>query len=106
MVLDSAYALRSERISLELLAAVLSSRAVELWLRETGIPLRGGYVRMKTRYLESLPIPAPCTATTTAETLAAELSTRNGVSAQELAELDDLVRVAYGVPLELWHAAD
>ncbi len=58
LILDSAYALRATNdIPLPLIAAVLRSPAVSLWLSETGIPLRGGYMRMKTAYLSSLPIP-------------------------------------------------
>ena len=43
--------------TLPLLLAVLNSRIVALWLSETGIPLRGNYMRMKTAYLRSLPLP-------------------------------------------------
>ena len=45
-------------MSLALLLAVFNSRAAGLWLRETGVPLRGGYVRLKTAYLEPLPAAA------------------------------------------------
>ncbi len=58
LVLDSAYAVIPNCGSdLDRIAAVLNSNAVALWLQETGIPLRGGYVRMKTAYLDSLPVP-------------------------------------------------
>jgi hypothetical protein len=63
-VLDSAYAIRLAAgapagPSLALVAAVLNSPVVALWLRETGVQLRGGYVRMKTDYLRGLPLPPP-----------------------------------------------
>jgi hypothetical protein len=62
LVLDSAYAIRPRAhatIDPHLLALILSSPLVALWLRMTGIPLRGGYVRLKTAYLSPLPLPAP-----------------------------------------------
>ncbi len=34
---------------------------VATWLRAHGIPLRGGYFRMKTAYLAGLPVPDPAT---------------------------------------------
>ncbi|MFH0900135.1 MAG: N-6 DNA methylase, partial [Pseudomonadota bacterium] len=63
LVMDTAYAIRPvkpQRAALPgLLLAVLNSPAVGLWLASTGILLRGGYLRMKTGYLASLPIPDP-----------------------------------------------
>src|SRR5690606_4968457 len=60
MVLDSAYALRplaESGLTSEHLLVLMNSRAVFLWISETGIALRGGYLRLKTRYLEHLPLP-------------------------------------------------
>ena len=58
LVLDSAYAVFPGDPALApLICAVLNSPAVYLFLRETGVPLRGGYRRMKTAYLDELPIP-------------------------------------------------
>lgn len=62
MVIDTAYAIRPlvpREVPIGLLLAILNSPIVAAWLRATGIPLRGGYFRMKTAYLASLPIPDP-----------------------------------------------
>lgn len=96
LVLDSAYALRlagDSRYTLAALAAILSSPAVALWLRETGVPLRGGYVRMKTAYLASLPLPAPGPALARA----AALAEQSDIGATALA-----VRAAYDMPARDW----
>lgn len=64
LVIDTAYAVRPldpRATPVGLLLAVLNSPIVALWLRATGIPLRGGYFRMKTAYLASLPVPDPST---------------------------------------------
>lgn len=103
MVLDSAYAIRlSERapasLSLAAVLAVLGSAAVRLWLRETGVVLRGGYLRMKTAYLRSLPLPAPGPAL--------DRAARAAVSADANAEeIDELVRRAYRLSADEWAAA-
>jgi hypothetical protein len=99
MVLDSAYALRplGPGASLPLLLAVMNSGIVRLWLGETGVPLRGDYVRLKTAYLESLPLPPPSRWRRSAEKLAA-----GGDAAGRAGEIDDLVRRAYGVAEEDW----
>jgi hypothetical protein len=61
LLLDSAYAARprptTSVLDIHLLYAILCSPAIAIWLGECGIPLRGGYLRMKTAYLSSLPIP-------------------------------------------------
>ncbi len=60
IVLDSAYAIRplpGADVTVEQLLDLLNSPLVGLWLRETGLRLRGDYVRMKTAYLASLPVP-------------------------------------------------
>lgn len=95
MVLDSAYAIRplGDATSLGLLVAVMNSGVVALWLGETGTPLRGGYVRLKTAYLESLPLPAPSRHARAAATLALARD-----AAKRADEIDDLVRRAYGLP--------
>ena len=100
MVLDSAYAIRplhGAGVSLGLLLAVFNSGMVALWLRETGVPLRGGYMRLKTAYLEPLPLPPPSRLTAAAESaaLAPDPSSRRD-------EIDDLVRRAYGVDRADW----
>lgn len=62
LVIDTAYAVRPTdpaAVSIGLLLAVLNSPVVAEWLRATGISLRGGYFRMKTAYLASLPLPDP-----------------------------------------------
>ena len=99
MVLDSAYALRpvDPRAGLPLLLAVMNSGIVRLWLGETGVPLRGDYVRLKTAYLESLPLPPPSRWRRRAEELAAAPD-----AARHAGEIDDLVRRAYGVAGEDW----
>jgi hypothetical protein len=59
LVLDSAYAIRPRPGSGVCPAALLdlfNSPLVGLWLRETGVRLRGDYVRLKTAYLASLPV--------------------------------------------------
>ncbi len=98
MVLDSAYVLRLlpgvDSVSLALLLAILNSPMVALWLRETGIPLRGGYVRLKTAYLSPLPIPAPSPARRRVE--------RAVIARAPADEVAELVRVAYGVESEDW----
>jgi hypothetical protein len=60
LLIDTAYALRPRGDApVGLLLAVLNHRLVATWLRARGVPLRGGYFRMKTAYLESLPVPDP-----------------------------------------------
>ena len=66
MVLDSAYAIRlgpNADIDHATLCGLLNSRLVRLWLDTQGIPLRGGYTRMKTAYLRELPLPKASAAT-------------------------------------------
>ncbi len=97
LVLDSAYAVRptSATASIELLLAVMNSRAVRLWLLETGVPLRGEYVRLKTAYLASLPLPSGAK-----KIAAVERAVREQLST---AEIDDLVREAYGLSVAAWN---
>lgn len=99
MVLDSAYAIRplGGAVSLGLLLAIFNSGVVGLWLRETGVPLRGGYFRLKTAYLEPLPMPPP-----SPHTAAAEAAALAADAAERQAEIDDLVRRAYGVDRADW----
>jgi SAM-dependent methyltransferase len=131
LVLDSAYAVRvreahagrdlgehagpalGERAgyALALVAAILNAPVVRLWLRETGVPLRGSYVRLKTAYLQSLPLPPPGPATRAAAALAAELAAGQGQGARQgedpdaLRALDQALRQAYGMDDEDWHEA-
>ncbi len=99
MVLDSAYAMRplGDEVSLGLLLAIFNSGMVGLWLRETGVPLRGGYLRLKTAYLEPLPLPPPSRFTAAAEEMALA---RDAASRRD--EIDDLVRRAYRVTRADW----
>ncbi len=97
MVLDSAYALRLHAdapIDHDTLCGILNSRLVRLWLTSQGLPLRGGYTRMKTAYLERLPMP-----------ILSDALGRIGVAVRRQAlpqEVDELVRIAYGLSTELW----
>lgn len=96
LVLDSAYAVFPNQPDLApLICAVLNSPAVYLFLRETGVPLRGGYRRMKTAYLNDLPIPDP-SGPAAAAIIAAVLAS---APASAIAEQ---VRLAYGIEPELW----
>lgn len=64
LVIDTAYALRpidARATPIGLLLAVLNAEVVAEWLGQAGVPLRGGYFRMKTAYLAELPIPDPTT---------------------------------------------
>jgi predicted RNA methylase len=63
LVIDSAYAVRPTVTAgpwadAALLLALLSSPVVRRWLEVSGVPLRGGYVRMKTAFLAPLPLPS------------------------------------------------
>jgi SAM-dependent methyltransferase len=85
LVIDTAYAIRpldARATPIGLLLAVLNSDVVALWLRATGIPLRGGYFRMKTAYLASLPVPDP--STRAARDLAADALVATPADAPEL----------------------
>ena len=60
LVIDTAYAVRpTGDVPVGLLLAILNHALVATWLRARGVPLRGGYFRMKTDYLASLPVPDP-----------------------------------------------
>jgi methylase of polypeptide subunit release factors len=62
LVIDTAYAVRPLEPGVTpvgLLLAVLNAPIVAEWLGQAGVPLRGGYFRMKTAYLASLPVPDP-----------------------------------------------
>jgi hypothetical protein len=103
MVLDSAYAIRAgggtADIDEVLILAVMNSRAVRLWLRETGVPLRGGYLRLKTAYLRSLPLP-----TASHECAEVRAALRSGRARRDPELLDDLVRRAYRISASDWQA--
>ena len=97
MVLDSAYALRpvpDAALDLESLCGILNSRVVALWLAQQGMTLRGGYTRMKTLFLRELPMPA---AGPRRSAIGDAVRDRRGI-----AEIDELVRKAYGVKLGAW----
>ncbi len=76
LVLDSAYALRPRPgapapwQSLPLWIALLRSTALRAWLEQVGVHLRGGYVRMKTAFLEPMPLPPESDELTRAHDLA------------------------------------
>lgn len=100
LVLDSAYAVRARAGAAAvpdgdpwLHALVLSSPVVALWLRVAGVPLRGGYVRLKTAYLAPLPLPPAGRARDEAVRAA-----RAGDRDEALAAL----RGAYDLPAALW----
>jgi hypothetical protein len=102
MVLDSAYALRpradaATAVDPHLLLLVLDSPMVALWLSWAGVPLRGGYVRLKTAYLAPLPLPAPGPRLDAAVALAIA-----GDRAGARAALGE----AYGIEPALWSHAD
>jgi hypothetical protein len=96
LVMDTAYALRplDDRVPIGLLLAVLNSPIVGLWLRATGIPLRGGYFRMKTATLASLPVPDP--STRAARRIAAQALELDAVDAPARRALEGAVMRLYG----------
>jgi hypothetical protein len=104
MVLDSAYAIRllpaARDHDLHVLLAVLNSPIVAFWLQETGVPLRGGYVRLKTAYLASLPLPRPGPDT---ERLRALVAGATGEDV-DIAAVHDAVRCAYAIDPTTWQA--
>jgi hypothetical protein len=102
MLLDTAYAIRVVRgdYPLEVVLAVMNSPVVTHWLRETGIRLRGDYVRMKTAYLAPLPLPRPSPHT---RAISARLRDRGHVAGDD-AEVEDLLRRAYGLDELSWAA--
>jgi hypothetical protein len=98
LVLDSAYAVRPRvaTVSVATLALVLGSPMVALWLGHAGVPLRGGYVRLKTAYLAPLPLPPPGPALARAEALAARGAFDEAI---------DALGAAYAIDPELWREA-
>jgi hypothetical protein len=58
LAIDTAYAIRPiGDVPIGRILEALNSSLPATWLRALGIPLRGGYFRMKTAYLASLPVP-------------------------------------------------
>ncbi|WP_428266546.1 Eco57I restriction-modification methylase domain-containing protein [Haliangium sp.] len=112
LVLDSAYAVRlsdgAERghYPLVLLAAVLNSAIVRLWLDETGVLLRGGYLRLKTAYLRSLPLPPPGPDCAAAARLADRVDASAGTDLDLRRQLDEALRAAYRVCARDWYDDD
>ncbi len=110
MLLDTAYALRTTDeggYPLGVVLAVMNSPIVALWLRETGIRLRGDYVRMKTAYLASLPLPPPSRHTRALADLGRRAAGGDGRAASahpapSREELGDLLRRAYGLSTAAW----
>lgn len=99
LVLDSAYAVVPHRPEdAALILAVFNSPAPMMWLRATGVPLRGGYRRMKTAYLLELPVPDPDSAATADVVAAVEAGAEPGA-------IGARVRRAYGVPPAEWRRA-
>lgn len=98
MVLDSAYAIRAREdagYELESLCGIMNSKMVRLWLAQHGLPLRGGYTRMKSAYLRDLPLPPQGPAIDQVSA-----AVRRGAAP---GEVDELVRLAYGMNASLWH---
>jgi len=101
LVLDSAYAIRLNHegpIDHDILCGLLNSRLVTLWLASQGLPLRGGYTRMKTAYLRGLPLPKPGRET---DVIGERVRKRAPVE-----EVDEQVRKAYGMSRSLWGYSD
>jgi SAM-dependent methyltransferase len=98
LVLDSAYAIRptDPETSIELILAIMNSNLVRLWLIETGVPLRGDYIRQKTAYLTSLPLPPRSQYIQAIEDAVTQRA--------DAAFIDDLVRKAYGLSPTEWTA--
>lgn len=115
MVLDSAYALRLRHAghspddcdgagySLALLLAIFNSPIVAWWLGQTGIPLRGGYLRLKTAYLASMPLPAVDDRGLIERIERQVARVCAGESCD--GELDELVREVYGIEPATWRSA-
>ncbi len=99
LVLDSAYALRPRATAPCSFQAItwwrglLSSPMVRLWLQAKGVPLRGGYMRMKTAYLRNLPLPAKGPA------LEASIA---AAAAGDVLRSHEALRVAYAVSHQAW----
>jgi hypothetical protein len=95
LVLDTAYAVRPRDGAWDpwLLALVLSSPLVALWLRVAGVPLRGGYLRLKTAYLAPLPLPPPSRTRDRATALA---------RAGDIDDALDQLRRAYDLDHDTW----
>jgi hypothetical protein len=58
-LLDTAYAITlkpNTSVNLRYILGILNSPLLTYFLKETGTPLRGGYFRMKTAYLNPFPI--------------------------------------------------
>jgi hypothetical protein len=92
LVIDSAYAVRPTATAgawadPRLLLALLASPVVRRWLEVSGVPLRGGYVRMKTAFLAPLPLPPDGPAVDAAAAAAAQ-GDRAGAEAALLAAYD------------------
>lgn len=103
-VLDSAYAVRPHPRAAApwhrpaLLLTLLRSPLIRLWLDMVGVPLRGGYFRMKTAFLAPMPLPPASSAELLAR--AAEAS-----EAGAPAEAEELLRQAYSIDADAWAAA-
>ncbi|APX98447.1 Eco57I restriction-modification methylase domain-containing protein [Natronorubrum daqingense] len=57
-ILDTVYGIQSEAYDKRFLTALLNSDLLSAFLTHTGTDLRGGYVRMKTAYLDPFPVPS------------------------------------------------
>lgn len=96
MVLDSAYTMRvlpKADWDLESLCGIMNSRVVSLWLRAVGIPLRGGYIRLKSSYLRDMPLPPQ------GEVRAISALVRDSATPETI---DRRVQTAYGFSDEEW----
>jgi hypothetical protein len=83
------------------LLAVLNSKAVECFLKETTALARGGYLRFLTQYFKTLPIPDASAADRAAiATLAQKCLDAKGVNCQAWEkEIDERVAALYGIDL-------
>lgn len=103
LALDSTYAIRlrpaDRGYTLELILAVMHAPVVRFWLTRTGVPLRGGYVRLKTTYLSSLPLPPLSRHTERVHALV-----QAGLAAGQVdrTAVDRAVRLSYGLDVATW----
>ena len=81
---------------------MLHTPIVRFWLVETGLQLRGGYIRLKTAYLKSLPLPP-----LSRHTVLAAALVRRGLAAGHVdtRAVDAALCRAYGFDEATWQRA-